>query len=272
MRNMTMTRRRCGIMGIVNVTPDSFSDGGRFFSPQSAVDRAMEMIADGADWVDIGAESTRPGSAPVSPDEEWRRLDPVVNALVQRLGGERVSVDTRHPETMRRAAHAGARMINNVAGLVPDDVLRELARVPGMAYVAMHMRGTPETMQRDPIDGDAAVTEVERFFVESAERLRSAGFSPDRVWVDPGIGFGKTDAANIKLLEATSAWARRWNVMVGLSRKSFMGRLLGIDDPVARDPASKMLELGQMMAGAGMIRTHDTKTLARLRGLLYDNR
>jgi dihydropteroate synthase len=259
-------------MGIVNVTPDSFSDGGRFFSPEAAIRHAMEMASDGVDWIDIGAESSRPGSRGVSPDEEWMRLEPVLRPLVRDLGGGRISVDTRHPDVMRKAADVGVRMINNIAGVADRDVLVELASVPGMHYVAMHMQGSPETMQHEPLDGDQAESCVGRFMDESVQTLREAGFSPERIWVDPGIGFGKTDQANVRLLDACGRWSRRFNIVIGVSRKSFLGRLLGIDDPVERDPASKILELAQMMAGAGIIRTHDTKTLARLRSLLYDNK
>jgi dihydropteroate synthase len=173
---------------------------------------------------------------------------------------------------MEKAARLGVRMINNVAGLAPVSVLRTLGGIPGMRYVAMHMHGTPLSMQQHPLEPPEAEALVGAFFEKAHEALLSAGFAREHIYLDAGIGFGKTDAANVRLLGLTHKWAGKWQIAVGLSRKSWIGRALEIASPEERDTPSKMLELAQMQAGARLIRTHDTKTLARLRNLMYDIR
>ena len=252
-------------MGVVNLTPDSFSDGGMFLNSADAVDHALALFEAGADLVDLGAESTKPGAKPVSPDEEWRRLEPVL----ERLSGKvRISVDTRHGLTIRRAVDAGVVMINNVAGLADDETMAYAAKSGRVSWVAMHMAGTPETMQRNPLQAKPAVAEVTSFFERAEKALTAAGFSHDKIWMDPGVGFGKTDAANLALLAQTPRYSKRWNLLIGVSRKSLIGRTLQITDPLLRDGPSKMLELGSVMAGAHMIRTHDVKGLETFRKLL----
>lgn len=252
------------IMGVVNVTPDSFSDGGRFFKPEDAVDQVLRLVDDGADIIDIGAESSRPGAALISSDLEWQRLEPVLEKLFRRDIGCQISIDTNKDETMLRLVDTPVRIINDIKGGASRSTLEALA-VKDMTYIAMHMHHTPETMQLDPLDGEDAVRQVEDFFKSTAENLERCGFSKECIWLDPGIGFGKTDRANIALMKSSISQSRKWPVVVGVSRKSFIGRLLGIDDPLQRDHPSKMLELALMLAPVKAIRTHDVATLRRLR-------
>jgi dihydropteroate synthase len=256
------------IMGVVNITPDSFSDGGRYLLPDAALAQAKHLVEAGAEVIDLGAESTRPGALPVNPDEEWRRLEPVIKALMGRLPNAIISTDTRKPDIMLKAAAAGARLTNNV-GLLPDDAtLAKLAATPGMQYVAMHMHGEPSTMQRQPLAPDAAIAAVDAYFQTAMTRLTRAGFSPDRIWLDPGFGFGKSDAANLAMMRQLPAWSRQYQIAVGVSRKSLIGRMLNIEDPAARDEASHMLELGLVLAGAKLVRTHDVAGLSKVRSFL----
>jgi dihydropteroate synthase len=256
------------IMGIVNVTPDSFSDGGNFLDPSLAVDQCVRLIDHGADYIDIGAESSRPGAVAITPDAEWQRLEPVLGLLAQRNIAAKISIDTRNPQTMLKAAQAGISMINNICGLADSDTLKQLAATDKMEYLAMHMSGSPGDMQNKPLAAAAARVAVENFFHSADRELRDAGFAEDEIWLDPGIGFGKTDAANVNLIANTRQWSRRFNIGIGVSRKSWLGRTLEIPVPKDRDSASKMLELGLWIAGAKLIRTHDVKRLNGIRVLL----
>lgn len=255
-------------MGVINVTPDSFSDGGQFAAPEQAVERARVLLADGADVLDFGAESTRPGAAEIEPNAEWARLRPVFELLARKVPAAFtqavVSVDTRHASVMLKAVDAGARMVNDVGGGSDEKTLRSLARVQGMRYVAMHMHAPPATMQANPLRGEQAVQAVAAFFEDAASRLSSAGFDAQQIWLDPGFGFGKNDLGNYLILSEIPRWARRWNIAIGVSRKSFIGRTLGIEKAADRDPVSKGLELGLALAGARMIRTHDVAGLTKL--------
>ncbi len=259
---------RFRIMGIVNVTPDSFSDGGLYASPAQAFEQCLRLVDAGADYIDLGAESTRPGAAALTAQAEWQRLQPVFERLGQRDLGARISVDTRNTATMVKAVAAGARMINNVAGLVDDPTLKHLAGIEAMEYVAMHMAGTPANMQQHPLNGAEAVEKVESFFATATEKLLAAGFGSDQIWVDPGIGFGKTDPANLRLLAMTKSWSDRFNLVLGVSRKSWIGRSLNVPLAQDRDKPSKLLELGLWISGAKLIRTHDVRGLGELRNLL----
>lgn len=253
------------IMGVINTTPDSFSDGGAYLDPLHALARAEELVAAGADYIDIGAESTRPGAAPVSMDEEWARLKPVLEPLCNSGINARISVDTRKPEIMRRAANLGVGMINDVQGNTDFATLQDLASRPGMKILVMHMHGNPQTMQKAPLRGPVAVQVVDRFFKNTHKKLLDAGFGHSQIWLDPGIGFGKTDAGNVQLMQQIPHWSAHYHLAVGISRKSLIGRTLGIENPDQRDGPSKMLELGLIAAGARLIRTHD---VARLKGLV----
>jgi len=252
-------------MGVINVTPDSFSDGGLFLDPGAAAEQAHRLVADGADVLDIGAESSRPGAPAVDAAEEWRRLAPVLSRLVEEQPGVQVSVDTCKPELMLRAADAGAAIINDITGGAPGEVLARLARYPDLQYIAMHMHGTPKTMQNNPLIGGVAIAAVDEFFAHAHARLAAAGFAANRIWLDPGLGFGKTDRGNIQLMRHLPTWASRYRIAAGVSRKSLIGRSLGLPVPADRDGPSKMLELGLALLGTNLIRTHDVR---RLKGLL----
>jgi dihydropteroate synthase len=240
------------VMGILNVTPDSFSDGGEWFESERAIMRAHEMIAEGADIVDVGGESTRPGAEPVPADEELRRVVPVVEALA---GSVRVSVDTTKEAVAEAAVHAGATLINDVSA-----TLWPAAARLGVGWVAMHRKGTAATMQRDPHYDDVA-REVAAMLVDRAGRAAAAGVA--EVWIDPGIGFGKTVDHNLRLLGSLGDLvATGYPVMVGTSRKSFLGTLARTADgspaPVGqRLAASLATATWAMQQGVQMVRVHD---------------
>lgn len=235
------------VMGVLNVTPDSFSDGGRWFDPAAAVGRGLELVAEGADIVDVGGESTRPGAAPVEEAEELRRVVDVVAALAPHV---RVSIDTRKRGVAQAAVAAGATLVND-----PSASLWPVAAESGTGWVAMHMQGEPATMQESP-HYDDVVAEVRDFLLERAAAAREAGVG--EVWIDPGIGFGKTVAHNLMLLRHLHVLvATGVPVLVGASRKSFLGRLTG-DAPVDdRLEASVAAATWAMAQGAGMVRAHD---------------
>jgi dihydropteroate synthase len=254
--------RRFGqVMGVVNVTPDSFSDGGRFLDPAAALARARELRASGADWVDVGGESTRPGADPVPEAEELRRVIPVVTALA--ADGIPTSIDTRKPAVAEAAVAVGARMVNDVSAR-----LGTVAAATGVAFVAMHMRGDPTTMQDAPIYGDV-VAEVRDHLVARADEARAAGVA--EVWIDPGIGFGKTLAHNLDLLANLDVLvATGYPVMVGTSRKGMLGTLAARADPAgAVPPPGDRLEgsvataVWALWRGAAMVRVHDVPATVR---------
>jgi len=235
------------VMGVLNVTPDSFSDGGRYPDPEAAIAHGLAMAAEGADVVDVGGESTRPGAEPVDEAEERRRVLPVVEALAGRV---RVSIDTRHRSVAEAAVEAGASLVNDVSAS-----LHEVAAAAGVGWAAMHMRGEPRTMQRDP-HYDDVVAEVRAFLVERADTARSAGV--EEIWIDPGIGFGKNVEHNLRLLHDLGRLvATGYPVLVGASRKSFLGVLTAgapVDD---RLEASVAVATWAMAHGAAMVRVHD---------------
>jgi dihydropteroate synthase len=248
-------------MGILNVTPDSFSDGGLYLLPADAVARGREMVAEGADVVDVGGESSRPGAEPVEEAEELRRVVPVVEALAQDV---RVSVDTTKPAVARAAVAAGATLVNDISGS-----LWPVAAELGAGWVSMHMRGTPATMQ-SLLDYDDVVAEVHGRVLERAEAAMRGGVG--EVWVDPGIGFAKSAEHNLQLLAAVGDLVRSAagigaKVLVGTSRKRFLGRFGRAEDGVAAGsgdaPAGDRLEASLATAvwcmanGVGMVRVHD---------------
>lgn len=241
-------------MGVLNVTPDSFSDGGRWVDPGAAVAHGLEMVADGAAIVDVGGESTRPGAAPVEEDEERRRVVEVIRALAPHV---RVSVDTRKPGVAEAGIEAGASIVNDVSA-----ALWPVAAAAGAGWVAMHMRGDPLTMQADPRYDDV-VAEVLEFVVGRARQAVEAGV--EEVWIDPGFGFGKTADHNLSLLRHLGQFVRSgFAVLSGTSRKSFLGA------PVTdRLEGSLATAAWAMTQGAAMVRVHDvrpTVQLARLVG------
>jgi dihydropteroate synthase len=241
------------IMGVVNVTPDSFSDGGRYADAKQAVAHARRLIEEGADLLDIGGESTRPGAAAVTLDEERRRVLPVLEALAG--GAVPVSVDTRKPDLMREAIAAGAAMVNDVTALSAPGALEAVARTT-VAVCLMHMQGDPGTMQVSPSYADV-VREVRGYLVGRAAAAERAGIAPDRIVVDPGFGFGKTLEHNLALL-ASLRELRLPGValMAGLSRKAMLGKLTG-REPQDRVHASVAAALLAAQNGAQIVRVHD---------------
>ena len=276
---------RCGIreldlsrpvvMGILNVTPDSFSDGGRYVDPGVAVRHALDMQRAGAGLLDVGGESTRPGAGPVSAEEEIRRVVPVIEAL---SAGTNllISVDTSKPEVMSAAVRAGASMINDVRALREPGAL-EAAAATDAAICLMHMKGEPRTMQSEPSYADV-VAEVHGFLAERVRACRAAGIDPSRLVVDPGIGFGKTLEHNLALLAALPALrVAELPLLVGVSRKSMFGALLG--RPVTERLAGGIATAAAaVLAGANIVRAHDVaetvdaiKVAAALRDADYGN-
>lgn len=243
------------VMGIVNVTPDSFFDGGRFYDPQEAVAHAVRLVEEGADLLDIGAESTRPGAFPVDEEEELLRLIPVVSAVAKAVSVP-VSVDTSKAAVARAAIDAGAVMVNDVTALQGDRRMAEVVANTGAGLVLMHMQGTPETMQREP-HYDDVVEDVARFLGERARFAMDRGVRRERIVLDPGIGFGKTLAHNVDLLANLHAFLQLgFPVLVGPSRKGFIGQLThrSVEDRAWGTAAVVALAVEQ---GVRILRVHD---------------
>lgn len=248
-------RERPLVMGILNVTPDSFSDGGLYVTREAAVARGLEMMAEGADLVDVGGESTRPGAAPVEPDEELGRVEPVIRRLAE--AGAAVSVDTRHAAVAAAALEAGACVINDVSGCA-DPEMAAVARRTGAGVVVMHMKGDPRTMQALAEYGDV-VEEVAVWLEARAAALAASGIRPESLAVDPGFGFAKTPAHNTALLAGLERLGRLGRpVLIGLSRKSWLGQLTG--RPARERGAASLAALcAGVWNGARIVRVHDVR-------------
>jgi dihydropteroate synthase len=243
------------VMGIVNVTPDSFSDGGRFLNPEAAVAHALQLVEQGAGIVDVGGESTRPGAVPVAEPDELRRVLPVIEQLAGRIKVP-ISIDTAKPGVARAALAAGASIVNDVAASREDSALWRLVAETRAGYVCMHAQGTPRTMQAAPAYADV-VREVREFFSERIRRLSDCGVSRDQIILDPGIGFGKTVEHNLQLLGAARAFTGLERpLLLGVSRKSFIGKLLGAE-LAARLPGALACACLAVAAGVQIIRAHD---------------
>jgi dihydropteroate synthase len=244
-------------MGILNVTPDSFSDGGRFFAPEAAVRRGMEMAEEGADFIDIGGESTRPGSDPLPFEEEVRRIVPVIERLAKAIDVP-LSVDTYKSSVARAALDAGAVIVNDISALHFDPGVAQVTARAKASIILMHIKGTPKTMQEAPVYDDL-IGEVSAFLAEGIARARASGI--DQVIVDPGIGFGKTLAHNLQLLRELREFQRLGcPVLVGPSRKSFIGKLL--DLPVDhRLEGTAAAVSAAIMNGAQIVRIHDVQEM-----------
>lgn len=251
---------RPAIMGILNVTADSFSDGGQYLEVPHAVEAGFRMVAEGADLIDVGGESTRPGAESIAVEEELRRVLPVVQALAER--GIKVSIDTMKAEVASRALEAGAAVVNDVNGL----------RGPGMLAVVtarqcsvciMHMQGSPQTMQQAPIYDDV-VREVRSFLLLQAARLEEAGLPADRIWIDPGIGFGKSVDHNLSILRDLEKFvATGYPVLLGVSRKSFIGQVLGGLPVEERGEGTQAVHVWAQLQGVRVLRVHDVEATAR---------
>jgi dihydropteroate synthase len=242
------------IAGIINVTPDSFSDGGRFLDPQSAVDHALKLVDEGADLLDIGGESTRPGAAPVDTRTELDRVVPVVEAIAKATRIP-ISIDTSNPEVMRAAVAAGAGIINDVRALREDGAL-DAAAALGVPVVLMHMLGDPRTMQDDP-HYDDVVGDVHRFLTDRLFACQMAGIDKKKILVDPGFGFGKMLKHNLLLLRDLKRFAEIAPLVAGLSRKGMIGTLTGRTDHTARAAGSAAAALIAVQNGAAIVRVHD---------------
>jgi len=250
------------IMGVLNVTPDSFSDGGRFLDPARAVERAWEIAEEGADILDVGGESTRPGAAPVPPDEECRRILPVLEALGPSYPLP-VSVDTRRSTTARAALERGAALVNDVSGLAHDQEIAAQAALFRAGLILVHMRGEPATMQLGPPSSDI-LAEIEAWAAQAVAAARSAGVQPDGIVLDPGIGFGKTARQNLEILRNLGRLAAidlPW--MVGTSRKSFIGAVL--ENPVSdRAWGTAATVAAAIVFGAHIVRVHDVAAMRQV--------
>ena len=248
-------------MGILNVTPDSFSDGGRAEAPDVAIAAGLQMAADGADIIDVGGESTRPGAAAVSPETEQGRIIPVIEALA--MAGLVVSVDTRHASTMLRALDAGARIVNDVSALTHDPDAAGVAVRRGCPVVLMHLRGTPATMNSLAQYGDV-VAEVRAELLGRVATARAAGIDAAQIAIDPGIGFAKTATHSQAVLRGLQALTGLgYPVLVGVSRKSFIGRVSGEAEPERRLGGSIAAGLFAISQGASILRVHDVRETAQ---------
>ena len=245
----------CLIMGVLNVTPDSFSDGGQFLDVSKAVARGLEMASQGAAIIDIGGESTRPGAAAVPAAEQIRRVAPVIKALAHQVDVP-ISVDTCDVEVARAALEAGASILNDITALA-DDGMAELAAEMQVPVVLMHMQGTPRTMQADPAYDDV-VGQVLHFLLTRARRAESLGIASERIWIDPGIGFGKTVDHNLLLLKHIGRFvSTNYRVLVGTSRKRFIGMITGRAEPPDRLFGTAATVAMCAAAGVSVVRVHD---------------
>ncbi|HEV2147052.1 MAG TPA: dihydropteroate synthase [Longimicrobiaceae bacterium] len=257
-RGRSLSLERPLVMGILNVTPDSFSDGGRFDAPERALARAGAMVEEGADLLDLGGESTRPGAAPVSPAEELARVLPVLRLLRKHLSVP-LSVDTRRAEVARAGLAEGAEVVNDVSALA-DPGMGEAVADAEAGIVLMHMRGTPQTMQHDPRYGDVAA-EVSQELADALERARAAGIADERIVLDPGIGFAKTAEHNLELLARLGELARLGRpLLLGPSRKAFIGTILGGIPAEERDAGTAAACVAGLLQGARIFRVHDVRT------------
>jgi dihydropteroate synthase len=251
------------VMGIVNVTPDSFSDGGMFDDAAQAVKHGLQLIADGADILDVGGESTRPGSDPVTTEEELGRVTPVIAGLHAEAPQTPISVDTRHAVVARGAIDAGADIVNDVSAAADPDML-SIVRDAGVGLVLMHMRGEPKTMQEQPVYDDV-VSEVRDFLASRIGAAVAAGVPRDRLCVDPGIGFGKDLGHNLALLREIDTFAElRVPVLVGVSRKGFIGQLTGVEDPTGRVDGTAGAVAWCAARGVDLVRVHDVREMTRV--------
>jgi dihydropteroate synthase len=253
--------RRTALMGVLNVTPDSFYDGGRRLKPEKAIDDGVEMVAAGADVIDIGGESTRPGAPSISEEEELGRILPVIRGL-RRAVRAPISIDTYKSNVARAALRDGADIVNDISGLRFDPAMAAMVAEEEVPVVLMHMQGTPRTMQVEPRYGDV-VREVRDFLASQISHALGKGIEPEKIIIDPGIGFGKTLEHNLSLLRNLPALASLGQpLLVGTSRKTFIGKILNLP-PDERLEGSLAAAVAAVLAGANMIRAHDVKETRR---------
>ncbi|MDF7823078.1 dihydropteroate synthase [Pontiellaceae bacterium B12227] len=247
--------QRTLVMGILNTTPDSFSDGGDFSDPSAAVERALQMAAEGADLIDIGGESTRPGAEPVSVKEEILRTVPIIGKI-RAHSDVPISIDTMKAETAFQALEAGADIINDVSAFEADPEMAGVAAESKAGVVLMHMKGSPKTMQDDPNYGNA-VQEILHYLQSRIDYATERGVDADRIMIDPGIGFGKTVEHNLELLRTIPMFGKTAPVLIGASRKSLIGHLLNREDPAQRLAGSLGVAGWSALCGAHILRVHD---------------
>ncbi len=253
------------VMGVVNVTPDSFSDGGKFLSASAAIDHAQQLIEEGADILDIGGESTRPGAEPVGVDEELRRVLPIIEAM--RGKSIPISIDTMKPEVMQAAIQSGASMVNDVNALRADAAM-EICAHGNVGVCLMHMQGAPRTMQLEPHYTDV-VAEVKGFLLDRAQACERAGISKQRIVIDPGFGFGKNREHNLTLLRCLKDFRETgYTLLAGLSRKSVLGKITG-QETLSRVPASIAAALLAVQNGAHIVRVHDVRATKDALAILH---
>jgi dihydropteroate synthase len=251
------------VMGIVNVTPDSFSDGGRFATSSEAVEGGLRMVENGADILDVGGESTRPGSDQVSVEEELKRVVPVIEALAEKVHVP-LSVDTTKAAVAREAIRAGAEIINDISAMRLDDAMPRLAADTGAGVILMHMRGLPKDMQAGSLVYKALINDILGFLRERLQSVQSSGVERERTMIDPGIGFGKTAADNMKLLKYLSRFRELGRpILTGVSRKSFIGRVLG-GEPQDRLEGTAAALAVAVMNGSSVVRVHDVKVMKKV--------
>lgn len=260
--------RKTFVMGVLNATPDSFSDGGRYASVDAAVSHARQMAADGADILDIGGESTRPATfgdkSPLSAEEEKRRVLPIIMRLARELPDTPISIDTYKAEVASAALDAGAQIVNDISGLTYDPAMASLAAERNAPIIIMHLLGSPRDIPLKPIYADV-VADVIAFFERQIAFALSCGAKREQIWLDPGIGFGKTSQHNLELLRRLSEIkALGYPLVVGASRKRFLGKILGADDPTDRVEGTAATVAFSIAGGADIARVHDVKEMARV--------
>jgi dihydropteroate synthase len=257
---------RTHLMGVLNVTPDSFSDGGRFIKPEDAVEQGMKMLEEGADLIDVGGESTRPGSDPVPLSEELSRVIPVIESL-SRNTDVPVSIDTYKAEVARCALDAGAQMINDISALRFDPEMKKVAREFCVPIVLMHIKGTPKNMQKDPRYEDV-IGEITGYLGQSIKMAQDAGIAEEKIMIDPGIGFGKRLEHNLNVLKNLKKFSILGRpILIGCSRKSFVGKIL--DAPVEERLEGSLAALAvAVVNGANVVRVHDVKESKRVASMV----
>ncbi|NIM97464.1 MAG: dihydropteroate synthase [candidate division Zixibacteria bacterium] len=256
---------RTHLMGILNVTPDSFSDGGRFFKSEDAVRQGMKMAEEGADLIDVGGESTRPGSDPLPKEEELSRVIPVISSLVKKTDIP-ISIDTYKADVARQALDAGAQMINDISALWFDPEMKKVVREFQVPVVLMHIKGTPKNMQKDPSYEDV-IPEITEYLKQSIEIAQDGGIDRHKIIIDPGIGFGKRLQDNLNILKNLKEFSiLKCPILIGVSRKSFIGKIL--DLPVEERLEGSLAALAAaVMNGANIVRVHDVKQSKRVAGV-----
>lgn len=253
------------VMGVVNITPDSFSDGGKFLAADAAIDHGLQLIEEGADILDIGGESTRPGAEPVNIAEELRRVLPIIQAMQRK--NVPISIDTMKPEVMKAAIQAGVSMVNDVNALRADGAV-EICAESNVGVCLMHMQGSPRTMQLEPTYSDV-FAEVKTFLLDRAQACERAGIARDRIVIDPGFGFGKNREHNLTLLRRLKEFRELgYAVLAGLSRKSVLGKITG-QEVVSRVPASVAAAMLAAQTGAHIVRVHDVRATKDALAILH---